>query len=611
MRRAGRQAAIFTLFLLLAIALTWPLAANLGTAVSDRGDPLLNAWILDWTAHALLTQPLHLFDAPTFHPSLLPLAYSEHLAGVALLVLPFHLAGVSAIALHNIAMLLGFALSGYGAFVLARLFVPQFIPCLVAGIFYAFVSFKFDHLPHLQIISSGWIPLTLAALVLYWRDATPRNALLFAGAFVMNGLSNVYYLLFVSAALGMTLVFFLAAAPRRDRRFWLTLLAACALAAAVLLPFLLPYRTVSKAYGLKRQAHEVLSNGWTGWLVPAPRSLLYGNLPAEAMRMPENSLFPGVVPLVLVVVASCLWSDGRSRPSSSRYHPAAEAAAAPQFRPVLDTLILLLSILFLVSLMRDRVAPSLFGIRLFAIRGSDLPFAALFTALLVRLPLREWLARSRFSTETWMAIVWMLVGFAGSFGMRTPFYAFLFKRLEPFQSLRAVSRFAVVTYAGMIVLVAIGAALLLARRGLVAKSFLVAFAVVDVLPRIEWQAAPATVPPVYRWLRQGPVLELPIESNATFLYVLWQRHHGMTLLNGTSGFEPPEHIRLREAWEQKNAAGLLDFATELGANVLIVHDHWLDPEQKRILFAEIQQQGLPSVQYFAHEAGGDLVFLLK
>ena len=609
MRHVGRHAAIFTLFLLLSIALTWPMAPRLNTAVSDLGDPLLNAWILDWTAHALLTQPLHLFDAPAFHPSILPLAYSEHLTGVALLVLPFHLAGVPPIALHNIAILIGFALSGYGAFVLARLFVPSFVPCLIAGIFYAFVSFKFDHLPHVQIISSGWIPLALAALILYWREPSKRNALLFAGAFVMNGLSNVYYLLFVSAALGMTLIFWLAAAPRRDRRFWLTLLGACALAAVVLLPFLLPYRTVSKAYDLKRLPHEVISNGWTAWLIAAPRSLLYGSLPSDAMRVPENSLFPGVLPLVLLVVVLVerRASARRAIEQSGGLKPAAPQA----YHPILDTLIVLLSILAIISLMRDRIAPELFGIRLFAIRGSDTPFALLIALLLMRLPLRDWVAGSRFSTEAWMAGVWMLTGFAGSFGMNSFFYTFLYNRLEPFQGLRAVTRFAVVTYAGMAVFVALGAAILLARRGVAAKALLVALALVDVLPNIQWEAAPATVPPVYRWLRQGPVLELPLDGYSEFQYVLWQRHHGQTLLNGTSGFEPPEHKRLRETWERKDMAGLLAYAGELGAHGLIVHEHSLDPEQKRLLFHEIQQRELPSLQNFAHETGNDLVFLMK
>ncbi|HEX6179078.1 MAG TPA: hypothetical protein VF057_12015, partial [Thermoanaerobaculia bacterium] len=79
MRTAVREVAVFILFLALAIALTWPLAIRIDTTVPDLGDPLLNAWILDWVSYALVHQPLDLFDAPIFHPAELPLAYSENL----------------------------------------------------------------------------------------------------------------------------------------------------------------------------------------------------------------------------------------------------------------------------------------------------------------------------------------------------------------------------------------------------------------------------------------------------------------------------------------------------------------------------------------------------
>jgi hypothetical protein len=102
-----------------------------------------------------------------------------------------------------------------------------------------------------------------------------------------------------------------------------------------------------------------------------------------------------------------------------------------------------------------------------------------------------------------------------------------------------------------------------------------------------------------------------MDGYATFHYLIGQTHHRVPLLNGTSGFEPPAHIRLREAWEQKNASGLLAYARELGAKVLIVHDHALDPEQKRVLFEQIQQQNIPARQHFEHERGADLVFDLS
>src|SRR5258707_15820859 len=123
MNRHGiaREVAVFAFFLAAAIALTWPLVTHMSVAVSDAGDPLLVTWILDWDCWALTHAPLHIYQAPMFAPAHLPLAFSENFIGEALTVLPFHMAGLPPTTVYNIAMILGFALSGYGAFLLARL----------------------------------------------------------------------------------------------------------------------------------------------------------------------------------------------------------------------------------------------------------------------------------------------------------------------------------------------------------------------------------------------------------------------------------------------------------------------------------------------------------
>src|SRR3954471_3115335 len=120
MRRVAREIGIFALFVVLTIILTWPLARGMSRLVSDPGDPLLVTALIDWDCYALTHAPLQIYNAPFFVPSKYPLAYSENFIGVAILVLPFWLAGLSAITVYNIAMLLGFALSGYGLYVLAR-----------------------------------------------------------------------------------------------------------------------------------------------------------------------------------------------------------------------------------------------------------------------------------------------------------------------------------------------------------------------------------------------------------------------------------------------------------------------------------------------------------
>ena len=630
-RRAARvflrHAAVFAFFLLLAIVLTWPLAIRLDTAVSDLGDPLLVTWILDWTSHALLHQPLSLFDAPMYHPAPLTLAYSEHLTGIAIFVLPFHIAGAAPIAIYNIAMLLSFALSGYGAYVLARMLTPSVAASLIAGIFFAFVSFKFDHLAHLQNIASGWLPLILAAMIAYWREPSRRNAGWFAAAFVMNGLTNVYYLLFVSAAIAFTVLFLLTAAPKRDRQFWLRALGALAIAGLVLLPFLLPYRAVSKMYNFKRYAEDVYTTGWRAWLVTTNRSWVYGRLGAATeWQNSENQLFPGLFALFLTGAAIVL----TPRPPRPAVDGNGAKNVSPRLLRTLDVLFVALALLSVLSLMTPRFAISIFGRPLLAIRGPDVPVMLLIIVTLMRLSvrmprtmggddgstLRDVIARSRFPVEAWMAAIWFLAGFLGSFGFRSFLFAFLFKRVSVFQSIRAAPRFAVIAYVGLTVFVAIGAWMLIQRRRFVAP-LLITLMIIDVIPTIQWEHALSQKTPLARWLAEtktGPVVELPVEPWYTFRYLLAQTHHRVPLLNGTSGFEPPAHRDLRVAWEKRQYEPMLAIAERDGAKLVVTHAHWLSAEHQQplrdFLRGAVDAGRLRFLQRFDHGVEGDFVFAI-
>src|SRR2546423_165032 len=133
------------LFAALALLMTWPLARNLRTAVAYPGDPYINAWILDWDWYATLHQPLHLFQANAFYPAKDSLAFSENLYGIALLLFPLRALGIGPLTAHNAAVLLGFAFSGFAAFLLGRMISGSAPAGIAAGIFYAFVPFRFTH----------------------------------------------------------------------------------------------------------------------------------------------------------------------------------------------------------------------------------------------------------------------------------------------------------------------------------------------------------------------------------------------------------------------------------------------------------------------------------
>jgi len=71
------------LYLLLTIALTWPLLLHPGSRVpNDLGDSLLNMFLLAWDARVVPFTP-HWWNLPQFYPIPGVMAFSEHLLGLA------------------------------------------------------------------------------------------------------------------------------------------------------------------------------------------------------------------------------------------------------------------------------------------------------------------------------------------------------------------------------------------------------------------------------------------------------------------------------------------------------------------------------------------------
>ena len=75
---------------------------------------------------------------------------------------------------------------------------------MAAGIFYAFLPFRFAHLSHVQHVWGGWLPLLLLALLAYAERPTRKRAIVFAAVFLMNGLTNIHYLFFGALAMAIT-----------------------------------------------------------------------------------------------------------------------------------------------------------------------------------------------------------------------------------------------------------------------------------------------------------------------------------------------------------------------------------------------------------------------
>jgi hypothetical protein len=288
-------------YVALALAWAWPLPRVLTSQIAaDPGDPLLNAWILWWNGQAVPFSS-RWWDAPVFHPMPGALALSEHLAGIAPFTTPVLLAGGSPVLAYNLALLLSFVLSGFFTYLLVLRLTGSRAAAFCAGVAFAFAPYRAGQLPHLQVLTSQWLPLQLLGLHAYLESRRWRWLAVFGLAWVLQALSNGYYLLFAAPLILLWLAWFVV-----SRRRWaqgLAIAAAWGAASLVLLPTLLTYLQVHGTLGLTRTRGEMrmFSARWSSFVSPPEQLLLW---PTRPERTPEGDLFPGLTIAIVLVLAA-------------------------------------------------------------------------------------------------------------------------------------------------------------------------------------------------------------------------------------------------------------------------------------------------------------------
>src|SRR5437870_5294218 len=150
--------------------MTWPIVLHLGSEITtDVYDPLFDSWQVAWIGHALLHQPLHLFQGNRFFPEHDSLAFNDVMLGYAPAGLIADQSPHAALVVHNLLVIFAYALPFFGAYLLALELGAGAAGSLVAGAAYAFAPWRIPETGHLQVISSGGIPLALFLLVRGYR----------------------------------------------------------------------------------------------------------------------------------------------------------------------------------------------------------------------------------------------------------------------------------------------------------------------------------------------------------------------------------------------------------------------------------------------------------
>ena len=299
-RRGWCELALVVLgFGILTVLLTSPLAFHLGSVGRlDNADARLLIWNVAWVARTLILDPLHVFDANIFYPRRGTLAYSESNLGAGVLAIPMYWATGNPYAAHNFVVLLSFVLSATATYYLVRYLVGNRPAAAAAAICFAYCPYVFSHLPHVHLLMTAGLPLSMLAFHRAADRPTSWRGAALGLAVAAQALLCGYYAVFVALTIGFA-VLVVATTRRRwtDARYWTAISIAALVACAIALPLFLPYMRLQRATGFSRSFGE--ARLWSAdW-----RSYLASSAYAHAWMLPiirhwNEVLFPGFVAVV-------------------------------------------------------------------------------------------------------------------------------------------------------------------------------------------------------------------------------------------------------------------------------------------------------------------------
>ena len=605
----------------LTVVMAWPLSAHPGSTVLPLGaDTNLFLWTIGWDLHAIVHQPLSIFDANIFYPLPHTLAYSENAIGSALLAAPVLLISGNPVLALNAVLLLACVLCGVGTFVLARRLGMSLGGSVIAGLIFAFSPPRFLRTGQLHLATIQWLPFCLASLHMFLKTRRASHAWWACGFLGIELLTSGHGTIFILlASLGL-IAWHVAFG---ETSLTGTMLEQAALpvilVAALALAIFLPYRKAQLDVGLQRSLGDSIRfSANAASFIASPthlhRAILARFTDADLMREANAVLFPGYLPLLLGLVGA--WRASTD-PQAPRDHRLARTLAAGASLLVLPALFIAVVATanegFRLKVGTDVVASLrqpwrvwvvvalLLALRLALVR--IVPITAFRGGRAILEGLRRFRDSMRrrgvlffYVTLTGVSL-WLALG--PSFGLYRLVYDW-----PGFSFIRVPSRFTLVTVLGIAILAAAGFDWLTARLAARARSIWAAAASAALVG--ELFAAPLPVAPEVfslpaadRWLASQPspfaVAEFPLapanDGTSNLRHAEFMVHsmaHWQKTIHGYSGITPGLHDRLFETLTAFPDVRTLDDLESLGVTYVVFHKSLYRPQAWAAMQPRIQ-----------------------
>lgn len=294
----------FSIYLVSAIFITYPLIFNLTNLVGAYGDELIITWIQNFVIHNSLT-----FNANIYYPFQNTLAYSDLFLSSSLLsAIPVHVFKEPIVA-FNFTLIASLALLGFSVFSLSYYLTKNFLVSIIGGLLVTFSPAVHDKFVHLQILAIYFIPFSM----LFFLHFIKTKRSLFLGIslffFVLQTLNSFlpgYFIIFFYITTSIILLLW----DRQELKSLITKknLLLILISFLILIPSIIPYIQVSREFNYKRDIRDAIH------FAIQPEDLLvtnsYSRLEQPLSKIFENKDYPdnasikfGFIGLVFTILA--------------------------------------------------------------------------------------------------------------------------------------------------------------------------------------------------------------------------------------------------------------------------------------------------------------------
>jgi hypothetical protein len=184
------------------------LLPNFSSAIiGDEGDGVTFLWNFWWIKKSVweLHQNPFLSDY-MFYPYVMDLRLHTLILAPALLMLPIQLL-FGSIAALNIYVLVSFALAGFGAYILSKLYIKSRLASFLAAIIYAFNTYVISHTyGHFNLTTTWPIPFIIYFLEKLYNTKKARYALYSSFGYIFLVYSDLQYAIFTALLIILWLI---------------------------------------------------------------------------------------------------------------------------------------------------------------------------------------------------------------------------------------------------------------------------------------------------------------------------------------------------------------------------------------------------------------------